>query len=166
MDQQPGKLFLVSLTVLRCLLAAWIGAAVLFVITSVAEQTSGNFDSVVRDQLAVIRFPHYYRFGFGLYAACGLLAMVVWRTALTAHRRRFLAVLLLIAISAVLITLDYQLVYLPLEAAITPPGQARTQEFIRLHNLSRHANEAHLTLMALAAIVAAVPCRLPPRTSG
>ncbi len=47
------------------------GAAILFVITSVAEQTAPDFDSMIRDRLATIRFPYYYVYGFAsLGIAC------------------------------------------------------------------------------------------------
>jgi hypothetical protein len=153
------KPFQISLVLLRLLLAAWIGAAVLYVITSVAEQTSSNFDSLIRDQLATVRFPLYYCFGLGIHTAGIVFAFVVWVKSKPQNRRRFLVVFLLVLLSSVLITLDYFFVYLPLQDLITPPGQVRSQHFIQLHTWSRHANEVHLTVMLLAAIVAALPLK-------
>jgi hypothetical protein len=49
----------------RLAISFWVGGAILFVITSVAEQRNPQFDSLIRDQLATIRFPLYYIFGWG-----------------------------------------------------------------------------------------------------
>ncbi|MEO2013001.1 MAG: hypothetical protein ABGZ53_01385 [Fuerstiella sp.] len=151
------KRFQTSLVLLRLLLAAWIGAAVLYVITSVAEQTSSLFDSVTRDQLATIRFPLYYNFGFGIHVAGVVCAFVVWNRSTPENRRRFLIIFLLILLSSLLITLDYFFVYSPLQQLITPPGQVRSQQFVELHTMSRHANEVHLTVILVAAILASIP---------
>ena len=51
------------LTVARLFLVAWIGGAALFVITSIAEQRTPEFDSIDKDRLATIRFPLYYLYG-------------------------------------------------------------------------------------------------------
>ncbi|MCP4172008.1 MAG: hypothetical protein GY758_14680 [Fuerstiella sp.] len=153
-NQKP---FQISIVLLRLLLAAWIGAAVLYVITSVAEQTSSNFDSLIRDQLATIRFPLYYCFGLAIHVAAVALAFGVWKTSAPENRRRLLIVFLLVGLSGILITLDYFIIYVPLQDLITPPGQVRSQRFIQLHTLSRRANEVHLTIMLIAAIVASIP---------
>ena len=155
------KPFQISLVLLRLLLAAWVGAAVLYVITSVAEQTSSHFDSLIRDQLATIRFPLYYRFGLSIHVLSAPFAFLVWVNSTPQNRRRFLIVFLLVLLSSALITLDYFLVYLPLQELITPPGRVRSQQFIQLHTLSRHANEVHLTVMLVAAIVASLPLKAP-----
>jgi len=157
-----SRLTRVSTTILRFLLAAWIGAAVLYVITSVAEQTSEHFDSRIRDQLAALRFPLYYQFGFVMHAAALACGLLVTATAV-AHRTRFAVVSGLIVLSLAGITLDYLYVFQPLLELITPAGQARTQEFVRLHNLSRYANQAHIMLMMVAGVIAAWP--LPARGS-
>ena len=73
------------------------------------------------------------------------------------HLRRLLIVFLLVGLSGILITLDYFIIYVPLQDLITPPGQVRSQRFIQLHTLSRRANEVHLTIMLIAAIVASIP---------
>lgn len=153
------KPFQIPLVLLRLLLAAWVGAAVLYVITSVAEQTSSHFDSLIRDQLATIRFPLYYCFGLSIHALAVPFAFLIWFNSTSQNQRRFLAIFLLVLLSSVLITLDYLLVYLPLQELITPPGQVRSQQFIQLHTLSRHANEVHLTVMLVASIVASLPLK-------
>ena len=63
-------------------LCVWVGAAALFVITSIFEQTSPEFGSLIRDQLATIRFPLYYQFGFaalGTTLASGCLAVLLYQ---------------------------------------------------------------------------------------
>ena len=60
-----------ALTLARLLLSAWFGAAVLFVVIGVREVTHPGFDSMVRDQLAVLRFPAYYVCGFGCLVVLG-----------------------------------------------------------------------------------------------
>jgi len=149
-------------TLLRVVLAAWIGAAVLYVMTSVAEQTSEHFDSRMRDQLAAIRFPIYYAFGFVMHVVALICAGLV-TVGTQVHRLRFGIVAGLIVVSLLGMTLDYLLVFQPLLELITPAGQVRTPEFVRLHNLSRYANQAHLTVMMMAAVVAAWP--LLPRSA-
>jgi hypothetical protein len=52
---------------------------------------------------------------------------------------------------------DYKWVYQPLQVLITPPGQARTQQFVTLHDQSRVINEVHLTIALIAAIVICLP---------
>lgn len=153
MESRPAR---VATTLLRFVLAAWIGAAVLYVITSVAEQTSEHFDSRTRDQLAALRFPLYYAFGFVMHAVALVCSLIVVASA-KAFRFRFLVVTGFIVASLAGITLDYFYVFQPLLDLITPAGQARTQEFVRLHNLSRSANQAHIMAMMVAGIIATWP---------
>lgn len=143
------------LVILRLSLAMWVGAAVLFVITSVAEQTSPHFDSLVRDQLATIRFPYYYQFGFVTQGTACLTAISLLLLTTGCQRKRVLAALVFTAISVVVMTYDYQSVYLPLQKLIIPPGQPRSQEFTELHVMSRNINIAHVCLALWGAIVAA-----------
>lgn len=153
---------------LRVLLAAWIGAAVLYVVTSVAEQTSPDFNSTVRDQLATIRFPFYYAYGFITHLLTLLLAMRVLFHSEENRRRMPSAVLTLIASSLVVLTADYFLIYQPLLKLITPAGQERTAQFTHLHTLSRNINAGHLLVMFAAAIIVSrdsVPRQSTGRTS-
>jgi hypothetical protein len=127
---------------------------VLFVITSVAEQRHQQFDSVIRDQLATIRFPLYYLFG----GIC--LATAISASALGAFlsqrcvRKPMLLICALTILSAAIAVMDYGWVYRPLQELITPPGLVRTEQFITLHQRSRLINEVHLSLALLAAIIA------------
>lgn len=142
-----------SVASVRLLLAAWVGAAALFVITSVAEQTSVNFDSVTRDQLATVRFPLYYRFGFASMLAAMFACIVSIATASSMVRRKWVSVAILISVSVTLMYADFNWVYLPLQELIDPAGQARTTEFESLHNWSRYANQTHVGIAMFAAII-------------
>jgi len=159
MPESPGKLFTCAIMTLRFTLAMWVGAAVLYVVTSVAEQMSPHFDLQVRDQLALIRFPLYYRFGFGCHIAAAIAGVLAWRTAPANRRATFLLVLVLVMVSGLLITLDHRIVYQPLEALITPAGKPRGDEFERLHHLSKRANMVHVMVMAFAGILAMLPLK-------
>jgi len=56
----------VCLTIARFALAAWVGAALIFVVTAIQEVRYPGFDSETKSAVATIRFPTYYVFGFGL----------------------------------------------------------------------------------------------------
>ena len=142
-----------SVASVRFLLAAWVGAAVLFVITSVAEQTSVKFDSVTRDQLATVRFPYYYHFGFASLIAAFFASVVAIATATSDVRRKWFVVGGLVAVAGVLMIADFQWIYRPLIDLITPAGQARTPEFESLHTWSRYANQTHVGIIMFAGIV-------------
>ena len=157
-----NRLQATAITLLRLLLAAWIGAAVLYVITSVAEQTSDHFGSVVRDHLATIRFPLYYKFGFAIHSLALFTGVAGWRSSLASHRLRLMTILTLVSVSGAMIILDYLFVYLPLQEMITPAGKARTAEFVQLHKWSTYANMAHLTVMLIAATIISIPFRSAP----
>ena len=116
MPQRHLKLFSISIFALRFLLPAWIGAAILFVITSVAEQTSRFIDTFTRDQLATIRFPLYYKFGTVIYAVSVVSCIVAWKTSGAACHKRAVMVLVLMAVSTVIFALDYFVVYSPFPA--------------------------------------------------
>ncbi|MFN9717464.1 MAG: hypothetical protein ACK58L_02155 [Planctomycetota bacterium] len=141
----------------RLALSFWVGGAILFVITSVAEQINPAFDSPIRDQLATIRFPHYYRFGgicLGVALAGSLFAVLRISTTL---RRRMVLVFLLTLVSTGIMVFDYWNVYVPLQQLITPPGKERTQEFLALHHQSRIVNQIHLGVALVAGLIASWP---------
>lgn len=151
----------VAIVVCRLALAIWVGAAVLFVITSIAEQTSPQFDSTTRDQLATIRFPHYYRFAAGCLLTAAISGRIVVLKSAGRERRQFRLVFLLTLIATGIMAADHEWVYTPLQDEITPPGQPRTERFTELHARSTFVNEIHLALVAIAAIVACLPYASP-----
>lgn len=141
----------------RLAISFWVGGAILFVITSVAEQRHPQFDSLIRDQLATIRFPLYYIFGWGCLGTTLVASLMAAMMNKGCLRKRMLACFCLTLVSTAIAVVDYKWVYQPLQTLITPPGQARTQQFITLHDQSRLINEVHLTIALIAAIIISLP---------
>ncbi len=146
----------------RFALSAWVGAAVLFVINGVAQVTFPGFESIVRDQMTLIRFPNYYICGFSLVGS-SLLALLVISAlkrgacpaALKCGCTRTPVLLTLLAL--IVMGIDYLWVYLPLAAMITPPGSPRTPQFITLHKASMYINLVHVGLSLAAAWILCWP---------
>lgn len=134
----------------RFLISAWVGAAILFVITSVAEQTHDDFNDNVRDQLALIRFPYYYLVGFIMVG--GSLAALAFTERHQFRIRWWLSIGLLSATLALML-IDYFAIYMPLQNIITPPGQPRTDEFTRYHTYSEYANTLHVGISLVVAML-------------
>lgn len=141
----------------RILLAAWVGAAVLFVINGIS--LVGQFPSDVFDHLLAIRFPNYYRFGF-VAVGTGLAALVCSLFRCPLSRLRVLIAILLVGVALGVMIYDYQHIYRPLEAMISPPGQARPMEFAPLHARSKYVNSVHVGLCLLASIALCWPPRV------
>lgn len=145
----------------RFLLAAWVGAAALFVINGVA--TVGAVSSADFDRLTVIRFPNYYMFGF-VAVGVGLVALLcsMFRSSLSRWRHG-LAVCLVAAALGVMVY-DHQQVYLPLEEMITPPGKARPMNFVSLHEQSKNVNSVHISLCLVAGLLICWPAAVASQT--
>lgn len=140
----------ICLMLARLTLAVWVGAATLFVVNGVLLATSGAFESVHRDHIALIRFPPYYVFGFvsvGLALVCLALAR--------GYPRKLAMGLVVTAL--VLMLVDYFGVYRPLESMISPPGQPRSSEFGWYHRASMMVNTIHVGLCLIAAGVLSYP---------
>lgn len=140
------------LTLARFCLSAWVGAAGLFVVTSIHEQRSPRLDSSTKDVLALLRFPDYYLFGFALVATGLGCALAARNHPALGRRRAWLAVALIAAALLVMLG-DYLFVYRPLAASISPPGAPRTPRFETLHAVSEFINHAHVSLCLAAAIL-------------
>jgi uncharacterized membrane protein len=138
-----------ALAVARFCVAAWIGAAILFVIVGVREVTTPEFSSEVKDRLVLLRFPAYYCCGVVLLGVA-LVAMVIASIRHASSGIRFVTILLLIA--GGLMAADYMWIYSPLATMVTPPGQPRTSAFITLHHQSMYINTAHLAMCLCAAL--------------
>lgn len=148
----------------RLLLPAWIGAALLFVVTSVAEQRFPKFDSATRDQLAAIRFPWYYLCCWLTLGTAATSACIAALLQTAGSRRNAVLVATLTSASLLIAVADYAFTYKPLIRLITPPGQKRTDEFTALHNRSRVVNQIHLTIAIAAAVAASLPQTSPRQT--
>lgn len=146
------------LMIARVSLAGWVGAAALFVVTSIREQVSPAFDSTIRSTLATIRFPAYYAFGFTM-VAIAILCVLIARNhdALTKLRTRIALGMLLAAL--VLMIADYFWIYQPLVEMITPLDKPPNPDFPAYHTASKHINELDLTLCFVAAVCICWPAR-------
>lgn len=143
------------LMLVRFCLAAWVGAALLFVATSVAEQISPQFDSATKNTLAVIRFPIYYLAGF---ATLGL-ALISSLLAGPLSRRRRWCLFTLTLLSLGIMLGDYFWVFQPLKQMMLTETVLRNAEFTRYHNLSKYLNMLDVLLVMLATLAAGWPIR-------
>ncbi|MBL4883455.1 MAG: hypothetical protein JKY95_02825 [Planctomycetaceae bacterium] len=134
----------------RFSITVWFGAAVMFVVLTVAEILSGQFNSIVLDQLILTRFPIYYLFTFVLLATSWISGVFYWR--LSALRRAKLFTIL-VSISLIILISDYIWVYKPLEDMLTPAGSARSQEFPFYHKLTEALNTVAMLINLTASIV-------------
>jgi hypothetical protein len=139
-----------ALMLARFLLSAWFGAAVLFVIIGVREVTHSGFDSVIRDQLALLRFPPYYVCGFVCLSGAG--AGLVLCLCCGIRRWGTYAACGLTLVALGLLAYDYPFIYTPLARMISPPGQARSAEFHTLHVWSETVNAVQIGCVLGAAL--------------
>lgn len=149
------------LTLSRFAVSAWVGAACLFVVTSVQEQISPRIDSATRGYLALLRFPTYYQFGFALVAAAGLFGVAAWgHAAVRGWRMKLSLGLLVLALAGM--TVDYVLIYRPLAEMTRNEVEARPAAFHSYHRASMWANTTTVSLCLLAALL----INWPDQTSG
>lgn len=139
-----------ALLLARFLLSAWFGAATLFVIIGVREVRFSGFDSPIRDQLVLLRFPAFYLCGFATLgsAAASLVLLLCW--GLRRPGTWFAAALTALALA--LMAYDYPCVYLRLAKMVTPPGQVRPADFRPLHQWSETINGVELGCVLAAAL--------------
>ena len=145
-------------TVLRFSLCAWVGAATLFVVTGVREVTMTDFDAVTKNVLAATRFPAYYAFGFTLVvvsASSALGLILINKEA----RRRKIAVLSLSVFSLVVMYLDHQFIYQPLEIMMLEPEGRMDPEFFTYHQWSKYIICISVGACLIASFVSACPAR-------
>lgn len=152
----------ICLLLSRLFLSAWVGAAALFVTTSVQEVTSELVqlkDSTVRNALVHVRFPSYYLFGFCLVGAAFVCGILAWKQTSISKLRLSICILLMFAALGVM-TFDYFRVYLPLEEMVTPVEKARPAEFGEYHERSMLLNYIDVSLCFAAAILLCFPARI------
>lgn len=142
----------------RFLLSAWVGAAVLFVVTSVAEQQFEGFASSTKNQLAMIRFPKYYAMGF--FVLLISLGCSTVRAALGARSKSDVAVLVLLAIANLTMVVDFTTIYRPLHEIMVDLLRPRDDDFQSYHQASKYINSFGILLSVVAAILV---CREPAR---
>jgi hypothetical protein len=137
-----------SLAIARICSAMWIGAALLFVLTSIMEQLEPAFDTATRDRLALIRFPWYYATGAVLLFASSIAALIASRGRMLTK----IAVVLLLLAGSVMIV-DYAFVYRPLRSRLSPPGIERFADFHQLHEWSEWLNSVGFLLTAASVVL-------------
>jgi len=140
----------IGIVVARTATTAWAGAAVMFVLTSIREVTSPDFDSLIKSQLALLRFPIYYLFAAVCLTAGmagGGLAIMVERK----HRKRLSLFLGLTVAAAAMMIVDYLYIYRPLQQMTSVVSVARPADFHTFHQWSRWINAADVGLCWIAA---------------
>ncbi len=139
-----------ALLIARVVTAAWVGAAVLFVITSVREVSHPEIDTATRNLLPGIRFPAYYATGIILMGA-GLLSasLAAGHPQLSRWRRRTTVALLSLAF--VCMCVDYVWIYSPLLAVLSAESMVKPSEFVGYHRASEMINGFELVLVLVAA---------------
>ncbi len=138
------------LMIARISLAGWVGAAALYVVTSIREQVSPVFDSTIKNTLATTRFPAYYAFGFTLVIVA-IACLFVARNHRSLSKLRSRIALALLISALMLMIADYIWIYQPLVEMITPADRAAHPDFQVYHIASKHINELDLTLCFAAA---------------
>jgi len=148
------------LSIARIGSAMWVGAALLFVLTSITEQLDPAFDAATRDRLALIRFPWYYGTGaILLFVSFGSAAIACGKRTPT----KIAAVLLFLAGSVM--AADYTFVYRPLRERLSPVGVERTAEFRQLHEWSERINTVGFLLTATSAVLLQISRDVPGKKS-
>ncbi len=145
--------------VLRFSLCAWVGAAVLFVVSVVREVTT-PFEMLVKNQLVALRFPVFYAFGFVLLgtAFASAIALIL----LKARRPKMLrGIAVLSGLSLLLMLFDYRCVYLPLEAMVLSKDYVIPPDFFSFHQWSKWVN---LVTALMSVVAAGLSVRDAPRT--
>lgn len=137
---------------LRFSLCAWIGAAALFVVTGVREVTSDLFDPATKNQLAALRFPAFYLFGFGLVGAATVASGVLSLKSDGGRKRMLTVLALVIAVFAAMVV-DYFWIYSPLEEMMSQPDARSRPEFASYHGMSKRINIAALSVCFVAALI-------------
>lgn len=140
----------------RLAIGAWCGAAIMFVITTVQEVRSPQFDSVTKARLAVLRFPTYYKFAFACIPVATAAAAAAGMCRGPMRARLGLSAVLLIVASG-LTVYDYVYVYQDLEAITADFRSARPPRFDTLHRQSRTINAINVGLCLLGSVLLCWP---------
>ena len=150
---------------LRFSLCAWVGGAVLFVITGVRELSTAEFDAPTKNLLVLLRFPAYYWCGASLTLTGGLSAALLARTS-GPHRKRLLTIAILCATSLAVMAIDRLCIYSPLEQMMTRPDRTIDPKFWAWHRMSKYINMLTIGSVLLAGILAVQEPRSSPETEG
>ncbi len=141
----------------RFALSAWIGAAALFVCTSISEQISPTFDSDIKNTLAAIRFPWYYGFGFAL-VGMGFVGSLIG-VQRTNQKCRWSVIIASLVLALLLMVFDYVSIYTPLHEIVTSPSAVRDARFVELHRWSERINTIDILLCLIASLTLCWPSK-------
>jgi len=141
--------FLLGLS--RLLSSMWCGGAILFVLVTVREILSGKLESMVLDQVVLLRFPIYYAFAFGLLIPATVATVLWWAITPGKWTKRLCLAAALLGIG--LLTFDYFQVYSSLREMLLPLGSARPHSFRQYHRWTEQLNTAVLVCFLTVAVV-------------
>ncbi len=141
----------------RLCTVGWSGAASLFVLITVQEILSGKFESIILDQLVLIRFPLYYAFSLSMLGVATISAGL--HCVLVSRSWRWLTTAALSSTAFLVLTGDYLLVYSQLVEMLTPLGSPRPHTFPFYHQLTETLNGIALILNLAATLLVCLPVR-------
>jgi len=139
------------LALLRFCLCAWVGAAVLFVITGIREIVSPRFQPATKNLLAAVRFPAYYCVGLTLIGTALVCAVLQYRRCQSRSMGNVLVILP--ALAVLLMIVDWFFVFSPLLELMNDPDARERPGFTRYHNWSMSVNAVSVGLCAVSAVI-------------
>lgn len=148
----------VCLGILRFCLAAWVGIAVFFVMVVIDLRQSSLFAEETKFDHPKVLFPLYYGFELSLLGPALVCAAAGLGNARVRRWRKY-ALLLLVMTALALALWDYGVIYRDLLEIMNGP-KPLPPAFHGLHRLSRRLNEAIVTAVAAAAVLAFIPEQL------
>jgi hypothetical protein len=149
------------LTASRFSLAAWLGAALFFVIVTLAPMSSPLLDSAQKAQLPLFFFPGYYAFEFTLLSIA-LAGGWAARNRPTVNRGLWRVQLAALTLALIVAVADRIWVYEPLAQILRQQIADHTAppaSFRNLHLASMYCNQVIIGLSLLAAILSHWPNR-------
>lgn len=129
---------------------AWVGAAVLFVLATIAMARSPEIDAEMTMTLTAIRFPVYYSMEFSLLAVAFLTGLIS-RKSPELGRLRGTAAVVLVGIALGMAVSDYLFIYRPLAEMMRQ--QTLTDSFRSMHEGSKHINSSIVLVTFFAALL-------------
>lgn len=148
----------ICVTTSRCLLAGWVFAAILFVVTTIREVRSPDIESTTKSHLAEIRFPPYYQFGFTMLVLGSVASVIAFRPP-SVSVCRFRSIVILLGLCLVLMTIDYIWIFGPMNEMTMNVQVARPAHFADYHRASMQINSAGLVAALSVAAMACWPLR-------
>ena len=145
----------------RLALAAWVGAAVFFVMVSLRPLRSQEIPDEIKPHLTQDLFPGYYGMGFGLLGVAWVTA-AIGSTHPGIGKVRRLGLIGLITALLLLMLADWSWIYTPLANMMQHEireHEARAGAFRTYHMASRWINSVGMVLTLITAGIAAWPVR-------